>query len=411
MEHPSKDILSSKSRLLAGRKIALGICGSVGAVRAPDLAREMMRHGAEVLAVMTDAARSIISPDLMEWATGNPVVTRLTGRIEHVVLGGGAPGCADLVLVAPATANTISKIALGIDDTPVTTLATTAVGAGLPIVVAPAMHGSMYRHPVVLDNIRRLESMGIKVIPPKESEGKAKVADLDTIVEAVISALGKKDMEGIRVLVTAGPTRSYLDPVRYLTNSSSGRMGLAFASEAMSRGAEVTLVLGPTPLPPPQCRTVRVETTEEMMAAVKEEVGSSRCDLMVMAAAPLDFSFENKSDDKISSDSSLTVSLVPLPKVVREARRLDRNIFIIGFKAEHGVAPEELERRAEGRLSDSGMDMIVANDLSHPGSGFVSETNEVTLICKGGEKKRLQKMAKRAVARAVLDEYSARRGR
>src|SRR5512136_427733 len=276
MEHPSKDICASKSNLLTGRKIALGICGSVGAVRAPDLVRELMRHGAEVFSIMTEAAQAIISPALMEWATGNPVVTQLTGKIEHVVLGGGMLGCADLVLIAPATANTISKIAMGIDDTTVTTLATTAIGAKLPLVVVPAMHGSIYGHPAVLDNIQRLESMGVAVIPPVELEGKAKIAETDTIVEAVVSALGKKDMAGMKVLVTAGPTRSYLDPVRYLTNSSSGRMGYALASEAISRGAEVALVLGPTPLPPPRCRAIRVETTEEMLATVLAELNSSR---------------------------------------------------------------------------------------------------------------------------------------
>lgn len=411
MEHPSKDICSSKSSQLAGRKIALGICGSVGAVRSPDLARELMRHGAEVHALMTAAGQSIISPELMEWATGNPVVTRLTGRIEHVSLGGGMPGCADLVLIAPATANTISKIALGIDDTPVTTLATTAIGAGLPLVVVPAMHGSMYSHPAVLENIKRLQSMGVTVLPPKESEGKAKIADLDTIVEAVVSALAEKDMKGIKVLVTAGPTRSYLDPVRYLTNSSSGRMGIAFASEAMSRGADVTLVLGPTPVPPPHCRVVRVETTEEMMEAVLGELKQSGYGLLVMAAAPLDFAFSTKRSEKISSDSALTVSLTPLPKVVKEARKASPGLFIIGFKAEHHIAPEELEKRAAERLSGSGMDMIVANDLSHPGAGFESETNEVTVITKAGIKTCLQKMPKRSVAKVILDQYLAGRGK
>jgi len=411
MEHPSKDILSSKSSLLAGKKIALGVCGSVGAVRAPDLARELMRNGAEVYAVMTDAAQSIISPELMEWATGNPVVTRLTGRIEHVVLGGGMPGCADLILIAPATANTISKIALGIDDTPVTTLATTAIGARIPIIIAPAMHGSMYSHPAVLENMKRLGSMGIAVIPPRESEGKAKIAEPEAIVNTVISALAEKDLKGQRVLVTAGPTRSYLDPVRYLTNSSSGRMGMALASEAMSRGAEVTLVLGPTALSPPSCRTIPVETTDEMMTAVLGELKSSYYNLLAMAAAPLDFSFSRRLKEKISSEASLTVSLVPLPKVVREARKADPGLFIIGFKAEHNIPAEELEKRAAGRLSDSGMDMIVANDLSKPGAGFISETNEVVIITKGGKRRRLPKMPKRSVARAVLDEYVAKRGK
>lgn len=190
--HPSKDIVSSKSRLLEGRKVALGICGSVAAVRSPEIARELMRNGAEVYAVMTEPAQKLISPELMEWATGNPAVTELTGRIEHVELGGSFLGSADLLLIAPATANTIGKIAAGIDDTPVTSLATTSIGSGLPIVIVPAMHRSMYDHPVVQQNIKRLESLGIRIIQPEIVEGKAKIADIGAIVEEVISLLGKK---------------------------------------------------------------------------------------------------------------------------------------------------------------------------------------------------------------------------
>jgi len=223
--HPSKDILCASSRLIAGKRVALGICGSVAAMRSPDLARALIRHGAEVFTFMSKASQSIISPDLMEWATGNPVVTALTGKIEHVALGGGAAGSADLVLIAPATANTIGKIAAGIDDTPVTSLATTAIGAGIPIIVAPAMHVSMMRHPAVVENLRRLEGMGIAVLAPEMAEGKAKIASNERILEAALASLSKKDLKGRRMLVTAGATRSYMDAIRYLTNSSSGRMG------------------------------------------------------------------------------------------------------------------------------------------------------------------------------------------
>jgi len=216
-------------------------------------------------------------------------------------------------------------------------------------------------------------------------------------------------MKGVKVLVTAGPTRSYLDPVRYLTNSSSGRMGIALASEAISRGSEVTLILGPTPLSPPRCRALYTETTEEMMAAVLGELKSSSYDLLVMAAAPLDFSFAKKRVEKISSDAALNVSLIPLPKVVKEARKAAPSLFIIGFKAEHKITPEELEKRAVERLSDSGMDMIIANDLSQPGAGFGSETNEVIIIPQGGKRTHLPKMPKRSVARAIFDQYLARR--
>lgn len=410
--HPSKDILCASSRLIAGKSVALALCGSVAAMRSPDLARALMRHGAEVFTFMSKASQSIISPDLMEWATGNPVVTALTGKIEHVALGGGAAGSADLVLIAPATANTIGKIAAGIDDTPVTSLATTAIGAGIPIIVAPAMHVSMMRHPAVVENLRRLEGMGIAVLAPEIAEGKAKIASNERILEAALASLSKKDLKGRRILVTAGATRSYMDAIRYLTNSSSGRMGFALALEAASRGACVTLVVGPVPLPElPGITVIRVSTTEEMLSAVTNELRSSHYDALALAAAPLDFSFSSRAEGKLSSASPVSVDLIPLPKISCEARKLSPGLFIIGFKAEYGIAEEELIRRASERLADSGMDMIAANDLSKAGVGFETETNEVCLIGRNGPFLRIPLSHKREVARQILDAYSSRGGR
>ena len=205
--HPSKDIVESKSSLLKDRKVALCITGSVAAVKCPEIARELMRNGAEVSTVMSAMAQKIIHPYLMEWATGNPVVTELTGKIEHVMLAGEGMGKADLVLVAPATANTISKIACGIDDTPVTTVVSTAFGSGIPIMIVPAMHESMYRHPVVTENVRKLGSLGVEFVGPRVEEGKAKIAEVKEIVDAVIRRLTvKRDLAKRKVLVTAGPT-------------------------------------------------------------------------------------------------------------------------------------------------------------------------------------------------------------
>lgn len=408
--HPSKDITGSKSRLIAGKRIALGICGSVACIRAPEIARELMRHGGEVRAVMTDAARQLISADLMEWATGNPVVTRLTGGIEHVALGYGGDGSADLVLVAPATANTVGKIAAGIDDTPVTSLATTAIGSGIPLIVAPAMHASMYRHPAVLENIKRLQSMGIRVLLPEVSEGKAKLIDWNAIVEEAIAALRPKDMAGLRVLVTSGPTRTYMDRIRFLTNSSSGKMGNAFAAEATARGAEVTLITGAVEPPRSSARVISVETTREMREAVMNELSNSVYDLLVMAAAPLDFEFDRTFDGKLSSDAPVDLRLVPVPKILAEAKRASPRTFIVGFKAEYGLTKNELVSRALARLSDSGCDMIVANDLSLPGRGFMSETNETYVVFPDGSTSHVPLKAKREVASQVLDLYLRRAG-
>jgi phosphopantothenoylcysteine decarboxylase/phosphopantothenate--cysteine ligase len=409
MLHPSKDIMFTKSRMLEGKKIALCICGSVAAIKAPDLARELMRNGAEVFAIMSPSAQKLISPTLLEWATGNPVITELTGKIEHVQLGG--KGGVDLILIAPATANTIGKIAAGIDDTPVTSLATTAIGSGIPVMIAPVMHGSMYRHPLVSENLKKLSSLGIKIIPPEIVEDKAKFPDISVIVEEVLSALSRKDMTGISVLVTAGPTRSYMDSIRFLTNSSSGKMGYAFAYEASARGARVTLISGPTNLANPGgANIVPVETTEEMLEAVDNALSKEKYDLFVMAAAPLDFAIVEKFDGKVPSTSELKLTLRPLPKIVDVARKKSKDLFIIGFKAEYNLTREELFSRAMSRLLESGMDLIVANDLSSPLTGFKADTDEVYILDKSGLVDHIPLSPKREVARRVLDLYLKRRG-
>ena len=254
VEHPSKDIVGSEGSELAGKKIALCITGSVAAYKSPDLARELMRLGAEVFCVMTQAAQKIIHPYLMEWATGNPVVTELTGGLEHVALAGEHEERVDLVLVAPATANTISKAACGIGDTSVTSVISTAMGAGIPIIVVPAMHESMYKHPAVAENLRKLREMGVYVVEPVIEEKKAKLPDVQDVVDEVVNVLSPKDMQGMKVLVTAGPTYEPIDPVRIITNRSSGKMGIAIAREARRRGAEVTLVCGPTDVRIPRGR-------------------------------------------------------------------------------------------------------------------------------------------------------------
>lgn len=399
----------TKSRMLEGKKIALCICGSVAAIKAPDLARELMRNGAEVFAIMSPSAQKLISPTLLEWATGNPVITELTGKIEHVQLGG--KGGVDLILIAPATANTIGKIAAGIDDTPVTSLATTAIGSGIPVMIAPVMHGSMYRHPLVSENLKKLSSLGIKIIPPEIVEDKAKFPDISVIVEEVLSALSRKDMTGISVLVTAGPTRSYMDSIRFLTNSSSGKMGYAFAYEASARGARVTLISGPTNLANPgDANIVPVETTEEMLEAVDNALSKEKYDLFVMAAAPLDFAIVEKFDGKVPSTSELKLTLRPLPKIVDVARKKSKDLFIIGFKAEYNLTREELFSRAMSRLLESGMDLIVANDLSSPLTGFKADTDEVYILDKSGLVDHIPLSPKREVARRVLDLYLKRRG-
>jgi len=230
LSHPSKDITASKGRELSGKKIALLVTSSVASFKAPEIARELMRHGADVQAVISPSTERMVGADLLEWATGNTVVTRLTGKLEHIALAGKSQGHVDLVLVAPATANTIGKLASGIDDTPVTTVAATAIGSRIPVVIAPAMHEPLYDHPLVQENVQRLKKIGVEFVEPESLEGKAKIASTEKIVGAVVARLSSnkaRDLEGRRVLVTAGPTMEHIDPVRVVTNRSSGKMGAA----------------------------------------------------------------------------------------------------------------------------------------------------------------------------------------
>jgi phosphopantothenoylcysteine decarboxylase/phosphopantothenate--cysteine ligase len=408
MIHPSKDIMFKKSRRLEGKKIALCLCGSVGIIKSPELARELMRNGAEVFVVMSPSSQKLISPTLMEWATGNPVVTELTGKIEHILLGKNV----DLVLVAPATSNTISKIASGIDDTPVTSLVISAMGYGIPILIVPAMHASMYSNPIVLENIKKLTSMGIKVIEPQIMEDKAKFPDIEIIIEEVISIFTKKDLKGVSILVTAGPTRSYIDSIRYITNGSSGKMGYAFAKEAYLRGADVTLVSGPTNLPIPRnVKMINVETTEEMLKTIEELLSRNKYDLFVMAAAPLDFKVENKYEGKISSNNKFSINLSPLPKIINIVREKSENTFIIGFKAEYGLSKEELIFRALEKLKEAKADLIVANSLSNPFTGFNSDYNEVYVVNKEGNVVHIPISSKHEIANRILDIYLEARRR
>ncbi len=394
--HPSHDIRGTKGDELADRKIVLCISGSVAAVKCPELARELMRHGADVRVVMTHHATELITPRLMHWATGNPVVTELTGKIEHVELGQWA----DFVLVAPATANTISKIARAVDDTPVTSVVSVAIGLGKPILIVPAMHASMYSHKLLQKNLSDLRSAGVHVLEPRAEEGKAKIQEVDEIVSRVLELLGRKDMKGMRVLVTAGPTIEYIDPVKLVTNRSSGKMGIAIARAAAARGAEVTLVYGPgTETEPVGVKIARVQTTQQMRDAVSRELKRPHS-VIVSAAAPQDFVVERQAKKKLDHTKAITLKLLPAPRVLDAARKLAPKAFIVGFKAEYGVGEEELLKIAREKLGE-GLDMVVANDVARLGAGFGTDTNEVLLVTRSQSK--AMRATKAEIAGAILD--------
>lgn len=405
MEHTSKLIKGSLSDSLKGKSIALCITGSVGAVECVALARKLMRHGAEVYTVMSKMAQKIIHPYLMEWATGNPVITELTGQIEHVTLAWKHRDHVDLVMIAPATANTIGKVANGIDDTPVTTTVSSAIGAGIPLVVVPAMHESMYDHPAVIENIEKLKSMGVIIVSPRMEEAKAKIPSVKTMVDYVLAALGPKDLEGRRFIVTAGPTRGWIDRVRFITNPSTGKMGIAIVQELLSRGADVSLVVGPSSeMLPEQAEVHRVITSEEMLETVLSELSKQKTDCFVSAAAVLDYEPSKREDSKLASGAEdLSVKLIPTKKIIAEARKKQKNLFIVGFKVESGVSEKELDARAREKVKAGICDLVVANDEQKKGVAFGTDTNEVLIVGDSGYAKHVPLAPKREIARQIVD--------
>ena len=362
-----------------------------------------MRYGAEVFIAMTKAAQDLIQPDLLEWATGNPVITELTGQIEHVHLCGLHPERADLLLIAPSTANTIGKIATGIDDTVVTTFATTALGSKMPIAIVPAMHSSMYQNPVVVENIEKLKKIGIKFIGPRIEEGKAKIATNNDVLEEVIAFLSKKDLKGKKVVVTAGPTRAWIDDIRFISNPSSGKMGLEIAKEAKSRGANVTLIIGPTSLKLPDIglTIVNIDTTQDIVEAIDY---IDKMDIFISAAAIGDYT-PAKTKGKIPSKQiKFSIDLEPTPKIISVVKKKFPKAKIVGFKAEVGLTKEQLMEKAKTSLEQHKIELVVGNVVNKPKQGFATETNEVVLVKKKGKPIHIPLDSKRAIAKKIIDE-------
>jgi len=409
-QHPSKDIAESKGTILRGKTICLCLTGSVAVISSPIVARELMRLGAEVICVMSKAATELINPALMEWATGNKVITNLTGAVEHIYLAGERPktaGKADIILICPATANTISKIACGIDDTPVTTVSTTAFGSSIPIVIVPAMHESMYKHPILKENENKLREYGVEILRPRMSEGKAKIARIDDIIDRVIDILvTKKDYEGKKVLITAGPTREAIDSVRFVSNKSSGKMGIEIAKEAAARGAEVILIAGECRAKLPEyIETIHVISTDDFIKAVKDEISYKNYDFFISAAAISDYKPIECIEGKISSDKveEIHLNMKLTPKIINVARKKDYNLFIVAFKAETNVSRSELINKAYDRLTKSEVDLIVANDIGREDIGFSSKYNEVYIIDKKKHITHVERNTKRYIASKILD--------
>ncbi len=398
--HPTLRIKGTKSRSLWGKKIVLGVTGSVAAVRAFELARDLIRHGADVYSVMSKAATEIIHPYTLHYATGHEVITKLMGDIEHVEFL-GMEGSADLVIIAPCTANTLNKIATGISDTPVTVFATTAFGSGIPILIVPAMHESMFQSPVIIENLAKVRKLGVTVLGPKLQEGLAKLVSTEEIILTVEHLLAPKKLAGKRVLVTGGPTAEPIDPVRVLTNRSSGRTGIELAKEAYKQGAEVTLVHSKE-LRIMGIRELRVETARAMIETCMQELRTGY-DALISSAAISDFTVE-PSATKISSAGDLLLHLTPTPKLLEEARTEFPTLLIVGFKAETNVSVDELIRRAREKMARYELDMVVANDIGKGGIGTLE--NDVYLLRRDtDEVKRITGM-KRIIAEEIVNELT-----
>jgi len=379
--HPSQRIYCAKSEKLKGRKIVLGITGSIAAVEDVKLIRELIRHGADVVPVMSREGARIVHPNSIQFASGKAPIIEIDGSVPYVDLCGEG-GDASLLLIAPSTANTISKMACGIDDTPVTTFATIAMGSGIPIMIAPAMHESMYTNPTVAVNLDMLKKVGIEFVEPRFSEEKAKMADTEDIVAAVIRRLGPHDLDDKRVVVIAGSTEQPIDDVRSITNRSSGATGIELAKSAYERGGDVELWIGRHEAPiPSHIETRRFATIKELEKLVK----GLKCDVCLVPAAISDFTTRKTAGKIPSRKGAFSVKLTPAPKVLRAVRARVKGV-VVGFKAEYGVSRKELEARAANSLKESKLDFVVANDLKD----IKRDRTRVVIIDSRGKKEEFE---------------------
>lgn len=373
--HPSEEIYCEKSSKLKGKTVVMGITGSVAATECFATIRELIRHGAKVIPVMTKAATDIVTPLSMEFASGVKPITELTGATEHVDLMGDG-SVADVFVIYPATANTISKIANGIDDTPVTSMATVALGSGVPLAIAPAMHDAMFRNPAVQKNIETLRSFGVTFIGPRIEGPRAKVASKDAVIASIFRLMSKDDLVGKKVLIIGGRSEEPIDSMRMITNRSTGLMAVKIAERAYERGANTELWMGGCSVPlPDYIPTRRFDTVSDLISMTD----SIDHDIVIAPAALADFTPADKKAGKISSDVSIDMRLDPVPKVLPVIAKKCQKV--IGFKAESGLTHEELVAKAKSRMDAYGLWAIVANDIDAAGK----TSSSAIIVTRDGE--------------------------
>lgn len=388
----------------SGKTVVLGVTGGIAAYKACDLVSRLHKKGINIRIIMTEHACEFVQPLTFEVLSGNRVVTDMFNRdfpweVEHISLAKAA----DVFAVVPATANILGKYAHGIADD---MLSTTLLATRAPVLFAPAMNTNMYEHPAVQENIATLKQRGCLFVEPASGHlacgdtGKGKLADVETIEQAILDALTEKDMEGMHVTVTAGPTREAMDPVRFLSNHSTGKMGYAIARSAKMRGAQVTLITGPVSLAPLDgVRMVPITSACEMREAVMEALPQS--DLVIKAAAVGDYRPAQFQDDKIKKhDDDMSVSLVRNPDILAEIGENRRDDQVIcGFSME----TRDLLENSTKKLKKKNCDVIVANNLKVKGAGFAGDTNVVTLLYRDGTVEPLELMEKDSVADILLE--------
>ena len=398
-------------------KILLGITGCIAAYKAPELLRQLQKRSCEVQVIMTENAQNFVTATTLAALSRNPVFTGmfpdpdsslgLDVAIDHIRLAHST----DLLLVAPATANTLAKFANGIADDFLSTL---YLATRAPVVVAPAMNSDMWYHPAVQSNLSQLLSLGVSIVEPDEGYlaegimGKGRLAALENIVERVFQvAAPAQDFQGDTVLVTAGPTCEDIDPVRFLTNRSSGKMGYQLAEAAQRRGARTLLISGPTKIDPPSgVELIAVRSAEQMREQVLGHLPETS--IVIKAAAVSDFRPNTTSGQKIKKDGqSLVLELVPSPDILKEVGARKEGRILVGFAAE----TESVLQNGQKKLKEKSLDLLVANDVSQAGAGFDGDTNIVTILTRDGHQVQLGKRTKREIAHEILNQILALRKR
>jgi len=425
VNHPSKDIKGTLGQELNGKKVVVCVTASVACYKAIDLIRAFVRHGADVCVVMSKTVEKFMSKDYFLWASGNEVISELSGELEHVRVANY--NTSDLIVVYPCTANTIGKFANGIDDTPVTSILSIALGSSIPIIIAPAMHEAMYYNTIIKSNIQKLENNGVKFSKPVLEEDKAKVAPVDLVLSQCISIIlshvpsvtpmesqgestwnffckndtdmlsnsGEKKLLSFftkkRILISVGSTIEYIDPVRIISNTSSGKMGFSLINRALKHGLEVTIIKGVTQIDESfskfseqnknRPQLIETRTTDQMDQAITNELNKKKFDIVMLAAAVSDFRPSLVSDKKIPTDNnSIDLKLLPTVKIVDKIKHIQKGTYLVAFKAEYRVGYQNLLSKSWQKLVQSRADLIIANDVGSGEPVIGSDSNKILAL-------------------------------